>query len=173
MKEYDSPLAAVDAFARNSIPILLALVFVLMGALPYQVPLLGPIFPSLALIVVYFWSIFRPELLPLAAVFLIGFFQDVLTGAPLGLSSLVLLAVHGVVVNQRRVFIGKLFWVAWMGFALVAVGAAVGGWIIASIYNGVFMAAGALSIQLLLTVSFYPVFSWIFSLIQKIIPQPE
>lgn len=173
MREYDSPLAAVDAMARNSIPILLAVAFVLLGVLPYQIPLLGPIFPALALVVVYFWSIFRPELIPAAAVFLIGFFQDVLTGAPLGLSSLVLLVVHGVVVNQRRVFIGKSFWVAWMGFAVVAVGAALGCWVIASIYNGAFMAAGALAIQLLLTVAIYPGFSWGFSMVQKIIPQAE
>jgi rod shape-determining protein MreD len=173
VREYDSPLAAADTFARNSIPMLFAIVFVLLGALPYQIPLLGPIFPALALIVVYFWSIFRPELVPAAAVFLIGFFQDVLTGAPLGLSSLVLLVVHGVIVNQRRVFIGKSFWVAWMGFAVVATGAALGGWAIASIFNGIFMSAGALMIQLLLTVAIYPGFSWAFAMVQKIIPQAE
>ncbi|NQV19961.1 MAG: rod shape-determining protein MreD [Rhodospirillales bacterium] len=173
MKEHESTLAAMDGIARNLIPALLAISFVLLGALPYQIPLLGPIFPALTLIVVYFWSIYRPELVPPAAVFLIGFFQDILTGAPLGLSSFVLLLVHGVVVNQRRVFMGKPFWVAWMGFAMVAIGTAIGSWIIASIYNGTFMNAGALSIQLVLTISIYPGFSWMFSMIQRIIPQPE
>lgn len=173
MREYDSPLAAADDIARNMIPVILALSFVLLGALPYQIPLLGPVFPALPLIVVYFWSISRPKLLPPVAVFLIGFFQDILTGAPLGLSSFVLLLVHGFVASQRRVFIGKSFVVAWMGFALVAVGAAIGGWIIASIYNATFMNAGALIIQLLLTIVIYPGFSWLFSMVQKIIPQPD
>ncbi len=96
MRENLSPFAVADSVARHLIPLLLAIGFVVLGTLPYQIPLLGPVFPAMTLVVVYFWSIYRPELLPAAAVFLVGFFQDVLSGAPLGLSSFVLLLVHWV-----------------------------------------------------------------------------
>jgi len=173
MNEHESPFATADAVARNLIPLLFAIGFVVLGTLPYQIPLLGPVFPAMTLVVVYFWSIYRPELLPPAAVFLLGFFQDVLSGAPLGLSSFVLLLVHWVVVHQRRVFIGKAFWISWAGFGLVAIGAAFVSWSIASIFHGTFVAPGAIFTQLLLTIAIYPGISWVFSAAEKIIPHHE
>ena len=173
MREQPSPFAVADTIARNMLPLLFAIGFVVLGTLPYQIPLLGPVFPAMTLVVVYFWGIYRPELMPPAAVFLVGFFQDVLSGAPLGLSSFVLLLVYWVVVDQRRVFIGKAFWITWAGFGLVAVGAAFVSWAIASIYHGTLVAPGAVFIQLLLTIAIYPGISWIFSAAEKIIPQHE
>jgi rod shape-determining protein MreD len=173
MREQEGSFAVADAALRNLIPVLFAIGFILVAMLPYRIPVLGPVFPALTLVVVYFWSIYRPELLPAAAVFLVGFFQDVLSGAPLGLSSFVLLLVHWIVVHQRRVFIGKAFWISWAGFGLVAIGAAFGSWAIASIYHGTLVAAGAVFTQLLLTIAIYPGISWVFSAAEKIIPHHE
>ncbi len=173
MNEHQSPFAIADTIARNLLPLLFAIGFVVLGSLPYQIPMLGPVFPTMTLVVVYFWSICRPELLPPAAVFLVGFFQDVLSGAPLGLSSFVLLLVQWLAVHQRRVFIGKAFWISWAGFGLIAIGAAIVSWGIASIYHGTLVAAGAVFTQLLITIAIYPAISWMFSAAEKIIPHHE
>ena len=159
-------LNQVDNFLRGLIPVTLTLFFVILGVLPYGVPFLATIFPALALISVYYWSIHRPELFPATAVFAIGFIQDILSGSPLGLTAFILLLVHGFIVNQRRVFLGKSFLVAWWGFGLVAIGATLVSWLIASLFNEMVMEPLSVFMQLCTTVAVFPAFSWLFAKLQ-------
>ncbi len=156
-----------DNFLRGLIPVALALFFVVLSVLPYGVPFLATIFPALALISVYYWSIHRPELFPATAVFAVGFIQDILSGSPLGLTAFVLLLVHGFIVNQRRVFLGKPFLVAWWGFGLVAIGATLASWLIASMFNEEVMEPFSVFMQLCTTVAVFPAFSWLFARLQR------
>ena len=94
-------------------PPALTLMLVLVGLIPVGLPYVDPVTPAFAVIAVYYWSIYRPEYLPAGVVFVLGLVQDALGGTPLGMSSLVLLAVLGVGVSQRRVFIGKSVLVEW------------------------------------------------------------
>ena len=76
--------------------------------------------PALPLIAVFYWTLYRPDLMPPVAAFVIGLLQDILGGLPLGVSACVLVGVHAAVNTQRRFFIGKSFAVVWLGFALVS-----------------------------------------------------
>lgn len=160
-------LASLDHYSRNTLPVAVTVAFILLGSLPYGAPYIGPVFPALTLMSIYYWSIYRPELIPAWAVFLIGIFQDVLQDTPLGLTALVLLLVHGFVMTQRRVFLGKSFLVVWWGFALVAVGANLVNWLIASFWNSTFLDFAPVFVQLLLSMALYPCLSWMFVKIQR------
>ncbi len=144
-------------------PLVLTLALVFLGVLPWPVPNFAPVTPCLTLMAVYYWTIYRPELLPPSATFLVGLVQDGLSGTPLGLNVLLLLLAHGVVVSQRRFFYGKTFLVEWWGFMLVAPGVMLVGWLLASLYNGALMAPGPIGVQLLLTIAFYPCLAWLFA----------
>src|SRR3546814_14355387 len=74
---------------------------------------------------VFYWSIFRADLMTMLGAFLIGLFLDLLSGGPLGLNAATLLLIHELGVSQRRVFLGSSFLVNWTAFALVA-GAEIG-----------------------------------------------
>ena len=113
----------LDSFARELTPVALTLVLVILNVVPTHIPGVARILPALPLIAVFHWSIHRPHLMPAPAVFLIGLFQDGLTGTPMGLHALIFLAVHGVVLFQHRFFMGKSFFVHWLGFGLVGAGA--------------------------------------------------
>ncbi len=152
---------------RGLAPLVLTLVLVLVSVVPLRLPGFAPVTPVVTLIAVYHWSIYRPDLLPLVATFLVGLAQDALGGTPLGLSSLVLLAVQAVVVSQRRVFHGKTFLVEWWGFMLVAPGAMLLTWLLASLYYGTLVAPRPLGFQLLLTIAVYPALVWIFGRVQQ------
>jgi rod shape-determining protein MreD len=121
---------------------------------------------------VYYWSIYRPDLLPLGATFFVGIVQDTLDGTPLGLSSLILVLVQGVVVSQRRFFHGKAFLVEWWGFMLVAPGAIVISWVFASLYYGVLASPRPLGFQLLMTIVLYPCLTWLFARVQHYLLRP-
>ncbi|MBT3931054.1 MAG: rod shape-determining protein MreD [Rhodospirillaceae bacterium] len=135
--------------------------FVVLSCLPIPLPGVGLIAPAIALMAVYYWSIQRPELLPPVAVFIIGFVQDALSGGVLGLSPFVFLLVHALVVSQRRFFLGKSFLLTWWGFSLVAVGAELVLWILASLVAVQLIDPEAMAVQTLLTVALFPCVSWL------------
>ena len=152
----------LDNLARSLTPFALGIVLVLVSVIPMQIPGFARVVPLLALIAVHHWTIFRPDLMPAFAVFLIGLMQDLLSGGPPGVNALVFLTVYGVVLWQRRFFVGKSFMITWLGFAIVSAGAALQSWGLVSAYNQAFVDPKALLHQYGLTIGFFPFLSWAF-----------
>ena len=121
-----------EGAVRGLTPFILTLLLAMLTVVPLRIPDFAQVTPSLTVIAVYYWSIYRPDLLPLAAVFGVGLFQDALAGTPLGLTALVLISVQYAVISQRRFFHGKSFLVEWWGFMLVAPVAALASWLLAA-----------------------------------------
>lgn len=161
------PMQRLSSAFRGTVPLLLSLALVLVGAAFYGVPELVAVTPSFSVMAVYYWSIYRPDLLPAPAAFLVGLVQDVLGGGPVGMMALTLLLVHAVVVSQRRVFVGKSFFVGWWGFAIVAFGAALMTWLVASAWYTSFAPAAPLFYQTLLTIALYPGVTWLFGQVHQ------
>ncbi len=118
--------------------------------------------PILPLVIVFFWSVYGPDLLPPASVFVIGLAQDLLTGGPLGLWPAVYLVTQYIVLSQRSYFLGREQKVVWLGFALASVGAGIILWLVMSLMSGVLLPVGHLLLQLAATVLIYPLFGVIF-----------
>ena len=155
-----------EQVTRNLVPALLALVCLGVGVLPLGVPYLAGIMPVLILIVVFYWSLYRPDLMPPLLAFLVGLLYDALSGGPPGLMAVVLLAVHGVCVSQRRVFLSKSYLVGWFGFIVVGAGALLVAWIMASLYYVAWIDPRSVLFQFLVTAALYPVFAGLFALLQ-------
>ena len=157
------PWRQVQRHLLRLAPVSLTLALVLLGCLPLGLPYLSSVMPLLAVMAVYYWSIFRPELMPAAAAFGIGLVQDALGGGPLGLMALVLVAVRGICFAQRKVFFRKSFLVGWFGLGLVAAGATFGMWLVATIYYMTLINPAPGLIQLAITIVLYPAVSWLFN----------
>ena len=152
----------LDQTARSITPFGLSLLLVILSVVPTHIPGYGRIAPILALVSIYHWAIYRPNLLPLFAVFILGLLQDLLTGTPPGLYILVFLTVYGVVLSQRRFFAGKSFTVYWFGFAVVSLVASVESWVIGSAWNFALLDFNAVTFQYLLSLGIFPIIAWIF-----------
>ena len=76
---------------------------------PLRVPDLSPIVPSLAIIAIYYWVIYRPDLMPGWAVFLLGLIQDLLGGGPVGVHALVFLLLVATLLTTLRWILIALF----------------------------------------------------------------
>ena len=159
----------VDTGFRVITPVVLAFLMLVISRLPFGIEGLESAMPLLTLIACYYWTIYRPNLMPSIALFFLGLLQDLVTGGPLGLMALVLLLVHWVVDAQRRVFLGKSFVVGWWGFGLIALGAEGVIWMLASIYYDQLLVVRPFAFQFMLTVAIYPCFAWLFSLVQRAI----
>lgn len=156
------PWHRMDLLARQLTPTMLTLALVIINVLPLHIPEFSRVAPLLPLMAVYHWAIFRPRLLPAYAVFFIGLLQDILTGAPIGVNALVFLTVYGVVLSQKRFFLGKSFFILWFGFSIVAAGASVMSWIAVSVLNVALVEPKTVIFQYLMTLGFFPAIAWLF-----------
>jgi rod shape-determining protein MreD len=96
------------------VPTSTAVVLVLLAVLPLRVPGYAAVAPAFALMAVFHWTVYRPDLLPPLIVFLIGLLSDLLAGAHyVGVTPLVLLLGRVVVMHQRRFFMNRPFTVVW------------------------------------------------------------
>lgn len=106
---------------RDGAPSVTLLVLILLSVLPTGMVAHLHVVPLLAIMGVYFWSIYRPEALPASLLFAFGFINDLVTGEPLlGLSALLFLAVWWGVSRQNNFFRAQNFITLWLGFAVIA-----------------------------------------------------
>lgn len=157
-------LQRMDLTARRFVPFGVTLLLMLFAMTPTFVPGLSHITPMYALMAVYFWSIYRPDLLGYGATFGIGVLEDLLAGTPLGSGALILLLCQRVVFHQQKFFNNKPFGVIWLAFALVAAGAGFLRWICV----GLVAVSGFTPISQMLTatmmsIALYPVVGWLLA----------
>lgn len=162
----------MDALSRQLTPFLLALVLVLLGVVSLHVPGWARIAPLLSLMAVYHWAVYRADLMPGHAVFFIGLLQDVLSGTPLGVFTLVYLLAYGVVLSQHRYLTGRTFFVVWLGFVLISAGGLALAWLMVSALNGGVIDPAALLHQYLLGIGLYPLLARLFLAWQARILRP-
>jgi rod shape-determining protein MreD len=154
-------LRRLDAIARQLGPFALTLAFVLGSAVPLPIPGSEAVAPWLALMCVFYWSLYRPDLMPAVAVFAIGIFEDALTGMTIGISAAVFVLVHATVNAQRRFFLNKPFAIVWLGFALIAFGAFAAAWLLNCIFFGMLIDVPAVLARAVVTIGCFPVIAWL------------
>jgi rod shape-determining protein MreD len=166
-------LQRLDLWARTAIPLLATVAAVLLNVVPLRLPDYAPLAPGFVLMAVFYWTVHRPDLMRPWAVFLIGILDDVLSGTPLGVNSLVLLFVHWMIVTQHRVFRGKSFMLIWFAFALVAFGAKLLLAVIAFLIGYGLLDPTVLLVQYILTLALYPPLAFVMGRAQRLfLPAP-
>ena len=155
-------LEKIDRWTRMLLPGLLALALLLIGMVPIRLAGLTPIAPWAMLIAVYFWTVHRPDLLPVWAVFCLGLLGDLTGGGPAGPGTFTLLLIHAAVKAQRRYILPHAFVVQWIVFALVAVMAGSILFLSATIAQRAILAVEPASFQVLTTIAAYPTLAWVF-----------
>lgn len=139
-----------------ALPGAVTLLLILMGSVPIGAPLIGPVLPAFGMIAVFVFAVQRPDLMPHWLAFLVGLAQDLVTGGPLGLNALLLLLVQSICAGQRRFLVGRPFALAWAGFAVIALPAALAQWLIACIYFTAVLPIGGVMLQTGATVALFP-----------------
>jgi rod shape-determining protein MreD len=149
--------AKITAGFLACIPATSTVVLILVALMPTDYLRSGVMAYLVALSCVFYWSVYRPDLMPAWVAFAIGMFSDVVSGGPLGLGALVMLLVHWTTVGQRRALIGKAFPIAWLGFLLISAAACAFYWLIASIYFTTLLAPQPIVGAYVVGILIYPV----------------
>jgi rod shape-determining protein MreD len=111
--------------------------------------------------VVFFWTITRPDLMPSVAAFAIGLLEDVMQGAPLGFNALILLIACALARSQQRHIAGRPFALHWAAFVIIATLTELMRWTLMSAIATGFVSLGSVSLHLLTTVALYPALVWL------------
>jgi len=150
------------------VPFVSTFVFVLVSVVPLQLPGFAAVTPSFALMAVFHWTVYRPDLLPLSAIFALGVLLDLLNGTPfLGLSALTLLIARTVVLMNRRHFINRDFSVLWLVFLALASGAFMFNWALVSALDRRILGTRPFLFEAVLTVACYPVGSYVLARLHR------
>jgi rod shape-determining protein MreD len=153
--------------AARLLPIATMLLATMISIQPAQIPGYAALAPAFALMAAYHWTIYRPDLLPPLALFLIGVIQDLLAGARAGTSALVLLLTHAIVLRLRRHFVNRPFPFVWAGFTLLTGGASLFLWVLHCLLDGLLIDFRGTVFRAVLTTCTFPVASFLLGRTQR------
>jgi rod shape-determining protein MreD len=156
-----TPFQRVEQNLRKLLPALISIVLAIVVVLPVGLPQWGVLAPPFLLISVFYWSLVRPDLMPPPAAFLLGLFQDLLTGAPLGLGALLMVLVQWIMRSQRRYLANRPFFLLWAAFGPVVFGTAALDWLLYSMFTlHAVPILGAVT-RMVLGFFLFPVVAWV------------
>jgi len=160
-------LPRVDNAPARVLPIATTALAGMLSLLPLHIPGYAALTPAFTLMAAYHWTIYRPDLLPPLALFIVGVAQDVLVGAPAGVSALMLLVARGLVLAHRRYFIDRLFSFVWGGFTLLTAVAMAGLWALHCLLDWTMLDLRSTMFRAVLTVAFFPAASVLLGRMQR------
>src|SRR5947209_16987840 len=160
-------LPRVNSGAVRLVPILTTLVAATITILPLRIPGYAALTPAFALMAAYHWTIYRPDLLPPLALFAVGLTEDLLTGAPVGASALMLLLARAGVLRFRRYFVNRAFPFVWSGFTLLAGVAMLGVWALHCAIELSILDLRNTIFRTVVTIAMFPVASFLLGRAQR------
>ncbi len=126
--------------------------------------------PWLTIVGVWYWSLYRPDILPVWMIFIIGFLQDLLhIGIPYGTHALIMIMGHLLVIHQRRYIIVQPFLINWLLFSFFAVLSIMGRWLISVILEFTLFPFQGIITSFLITAGSFPLIFFISAVCHRYI----
>ncbi len=160
----------IDLLLRICVPYLVMLVLLLLNMISFSTPLSATIEIPFIIIVIYYWSVYRPALLPPILIFIIGISLDFISGLPAGLSSFIFLIMNNIVSNQRLFLTGQPFMIVWLGFIIVGFSTLLIQWFLFGLINLQWTPIEPVMLAIISGVLLFPVVSLILNLSHKLLP---
>jgi rod shape-determining protein MreD len=156
-----------DNGARMVLPFVTTLMLCLLSSIRWPIPFLGTVAPPLALMAIYYWTVHRPDLFGSGGAFFIGLLHDVINNLPLGLSALLFVAAHQIILRQRRFFSGHSFFMLWVGFILTVTITMIIEEILLGVINWHGVPFRPVLMQIILAIVLFPLPCWLLIRLQR------
>lgn len=125
------------------------------------------------LMLIYYWSIYRPTLIPPFLAFSLGLIFDLLSGLPVGLSSFLFVLVRQLTSEQRVFLTSQTFFVVWLGFMVVCASGVLIQWMLFGLVNLQWPPLEPPLRVIVIGIIIYPLISMILNLSHKILPDTQ
>jgi rod shape-determining protein MreD len=149
------------------LPVATTVLAMLLSIQAIPIPGYAPVTPAFTLMAAYHWTIYRPDLLPSLALFIIGTIQDLLSGGLTGVTALLLLLARAIVSGNRQHFVNRPFPFVWAGFTLLTGGAMLILWTLHSLLAAELLDFRGTVFRAVLTISVFPVASFLLGRTQR------
>src|SRR5262245_20541391 len=100
---------SLESSARRLVPYSLMALLLVLGSVHLPFAAGTDVKAPLFLMGLYYWSIYRPTLIPPWLTFVCGILADLIGGLPIGLSAVIFVLVRWIVSDQRRFLMGQSF----------------------------------------------------------------
>lgn len=138
-----------------------------------SLPILSSVQIGFFLMALYYWSVFRPSLLPLYVVFFLGLGLDFASGEVIGINALLLIIIQKIIVDQRRFLMGQSFSAIWLGFAALVLVFSVLKFLMFSLVSFSLVYSQAIWINSALTIFLFPMIHAVLYQTHKIISEKK
>ena len=151
----------------HAVPALVVLALTLSTMVPIDLGAGWLVAPNVAMIAVFFWTIYAPQFYSPLAIFSSGAAIDLLGAGPLGFWPLVLLTLYALTASQREFFIGRSVLGLWAGFGIFASLVSGFAWVLACSYNSQWLEPGPILWQAVVTIAAFPILARMFALMKR------
>jgi len=166
-RAYGRPMASTSLTPLRLIP----LTFCLLGALGDTLRLPAPVGAEISVpfltIAVYFWTVYRPDLLSPLAVLPCALIADLLAGLPLGVTPASLLICMGLILTQRRFLSAEPFLMLWGGYVAMSVMFHTLLWLFMSLFSWHIFTTVPLMARAGLGIALFPAMAAVFLLVNR------
>ena len=156
-------------------PKMLAIFLMLLTVMPYKIISLPAFLPMIDVIFIYYWCLYKPQIVQNWFVFIIGILRDIISINPVGVSALTYLVIRQIILYKRNEQAKykhlQLFSTIWKGFAVIALISILCKWVLLSILSGELFSLQIMILHLTLSILVYPIFHSIFNMIFVTIPK--
>lgn len=156
--------------ARVGIAQIFLIFLLLLSLVSFSLPHTDAVKPLFILIPLYYWNIYRPSLVPIVYVFVLGLLVDFVLGFPVGLHAALFVILHLVLKSQRLFLMGQPYLMFWLGFAIVSTSLYALEWLFFTLRYLSFMPISDVFASNVITILLFPIIALILTFIQRILP---
>lgn len=109
-------LSFIRIISFNLLPVFTILLSILLAIAPYKISNSSLLMPLIMYITIYFWTIYRPSMVPHVAMLTLGILKDAIESNILGYSALSFLLFQLIIKSQRKYIYNNIFIVVWAEF---------------------------------------------------------
>ncbi|MFP4313348.1 MAG: rod shape-determining protein MreD [Alphaproteobacteria bacterium] len=160
----------VERSVRFALVYSLVILLWVMDVISLGVPEFQTLKPSFFLVALFYWSIYRPTLLPSWLVFLAGLVLDLITGLPVGLNAFLFVIIQRILIDQRLTFTGQPFTTVFFGYLIVSSLYYAIQWGIFGLVQQGFIDIHFVAGRIIMANIFFPVFYLLTHITHKVLP---
>jgi len=161
----------IDVFLRLCAVYLFLFLFFLLNIISISMPLSITIDVPFVLMLLYYWSIYRPTLIPPLLVFAMGVCLDLLSGWPLGLNAFIFLVLRQSVTSQRVFLTGQPFIVVWLGFMVAVSSSLFLQWALFGLIRLQWVSFDPVIISIFIGIVLFPAIALVLHILHRMLPE--
>lgn len=161
----------IDAGWRFSVPYVVMGILYVLNISYLSFPLSLSLEPPFILMSIYYWSIYRPKLIPAWLVFMAGILFDFIASLPVGLHGLIFVAARWLVTDQRLLLSSQSYIAVWIGFVVVNLIAVIVEWVLFGLIHFEWPPYEPAALIFASGVLLFPFVSLILHLTHKVLPE--